>query len=159
MPKVEMEAEEANPEVVEVLAEVPKSLRTSRPNLTPSKENIKVKKCKQPTILVCASQKRNPLKPTAHEKGKAISLEPKDEDIEDIPMDDEDVGVEVEDIETQGADPITRFLEYVRPCKPKTKVPKDIDESKNPLQTPLLLDEIVFDGSCLSQVLLLNLED
>jgi len=59
-------------------------------------------------------------------------------------MDDEDVGVEVTEVEAQGVDPITQFLEYVPPRKPNTKVPKDIDERKIPLQTPLFLDKIVF---------------
>lgn len=61
-------------------------------------------------------------------------------------MDDEDVGVEVEEVEAEGAGPITRLLKYVPPRKPKFKVTMDIDESKTPLQIPLLLDEIVFDG-------------
>ena len=38
-------------------------------------------------------------------------------------------------------------------------VPKDIDERKTPLQTPMLLDEIVFEGPCLAWVPLLKLED
>jgi len=74
-------------------------------------------------------------------------------------MNDEDVGIEVEEVGTQGADPITQLLEYVPPCKPKSKVPKDIDESKTPLQTPLLWDEITFDGPRLAQVPILKLED
>lgn len=69
------------------------------------------------------------------------------------------MGAEVEEVEIQGEDPITRIPEYVPPHKPKTKIPKDIDESKTPLQTPLLLDEIVFDGLRLTRVLLLKLED
>ena len=60
-------------------------------------------------------------------------------------MDDEDVGAEVEEVEAQGVDPITWFSEYVPLCKPNSKVPKDIDESKTPLQTPLLPDQIIFD--------------
>lgn len=74
-------------------------------------------------------------------------------------MDDEDVGVEIEKVEAQGVDPITQFLNYVPPCKPKSKVPKDIDESKTPLQTPLLLDEITFDSLCLAWVLILKIKD
>lgn len=38
-------------------------------------------------------------------------------------------------------------------------MPKDIDESKTPLQTPLLSDDIVFDRPRLAQVPLLKLED
>jgi len=60
-------------------------------------------------------------------------LEPEEEEIEDIPMDDEDVGIYVEEVEAQGTNPITQLLEYIPPCKGKAKVPKDIDESKTPL--------------------------
>ena len=56
-------------------------------------------------------------------------------------------------------DPITRLPKYVPSCKPKSKVPKDIDEIKNPLQTPLLPNEITFDGPRLAQVPMLELED
>jgi len=108
---------------------------------------------------VRASPRRNQPKPTAQEKGKAINLEPEEEEIEDIPMDEEDVGVYLEEVEAQGADPITMLPEYVPSCKGKTKVLKDIDERKTPLQTPLLPDEIVFKGSRLAWVLLLKLED
>lgn len=146
VPEVEMEVEVAAPEVVEVLAEVPKSPWMPRPNPTPTKDTTKDKMGKQPAILVRASPRRNPPKPTAQEKGKAINMEPEEEDIEDILMDDEDVGVEVEEVEAQGADLITRLPEYVPLCKAMTKVPKEIDERKIPLQTPLLLDEIIFDG-------------
>ncbi|CAA3018923.1 Hypothetical predicted protein [Olea europaea subsp. europaea] len=74
-------------------------------------------------------------------------------------MDDEDVGVKVEEVEARGADPIMRFPEHVPTCKPMSKVPKDIDESKTPLQTPLLLEEIVFDDPHLARVPILKLED
>lgn len=70
-----------------------------RMNLTPTKETVKDKKGKQPFIPVRTLLRRNPSKPIAHDKGKAINLEPKEEDIEDISMDDEDVEVEVEEVE------------------------------------------------------------
>ena len=88
-----MGAEVAAPEVVEVLAEVPKSLRMLRLKPTPTKETMKDKKAKQPAISVHTSPRQNPTNPTVQEKGKAINLEREEEDIEDIPMDDEDVGV------------------------------------------------------------------
>ena len=69
------------------------------------------------------------------------------------------MGVEIEEVEAQGADPITRFPEYVSLYKPKSNVPKDIDESKTPWQTPLLLDEITFDGLRLAWVPILKLRD
>ena len=71
-------------------------------------------------------------------------------------MDEEDVEMEVE---TQGADPITQLPEHVPPRKGKDKVPKDIDESKSSLQTPLLLENIVFEGPHLGQVPVLKFED
>lgn len=72
-------------------------------------------------------------------------------------MDNEDLGEE-EDVEVKGSDPITKLSEYVPPHKGKTKVLKDIDESKVTLHMPLLPDEIVFEGPLLGQVLLLKLE-
>lgn len=143
---MEIEVEVATPEVAEVLAKVPKSPGTMRPNPTPTKETVKDKKGKQPAILVRTSLRRNTPNPIAQEKGKAINLEPEEEDIKNIPMDDEDVGKKVEEVEAQGVGPIMKFPEYVSLCKPKSKVLKDIDESKTPLKTPLLLDEIVFDS-------------
>ena len=74
-------------------------------------------------------------------------------------MDDDNMRKEVEEVESQAADPIMWLSEYVPPLKPKSKVPKDIDESKTPLQTPLLLNVIVFDGPHLARVPLLKLED
>lgn len=81
------------------------------------------------------SSRRNPPKdkPTTQEKGKAINLESEEEEIEDISMNDEDLGIDVEEVEVQGDDPITRLPKYVPPCEGKTKVPKDIDERKVPL--------------------------
>ena len=50
--EIEMEAKEVSPEVAKVLAEVPKYQRTPRPKPTPTKETMKDKKGKQPTIPV-----------------------------------------------------------------------------------------------------------
>lgn len=74
-------------------------------------------------------------------------------------MDGEDVGIDVEEVEAEGTDPITRLLEYVPLWKGKIKVLKDIDERKVQLQTPLLLDEIVFKQPHLGHVPLLNLKN
>lgn len=86
-------------------------------------------------------------------------MEQEEEEIKDISMDDEDLGVDVEDIEVEGSDPITKLPEYVPLRKGKTKVPKDIDESKAALHIPLLPDEIIFEGPRLGWVPLLKLED
>lgn len=97
---------------------------------------------------------------TPHRKReKNINLEPEEEEIEDILMDDEDMEVEVEHVEVKGSNPITKFPEYIPPCKGKTKVSKDIDERKVALHIPLLLDEIFFKGQCLGWFPLLKLED
>lgn len=58
-------------------------------------------------------------------KGKAINLEAdEEEEFEEILVEEDDVKMEVE---TQGADPITRLPAYVPPRKGKAKVPRDID--------------------------------
>ena len=78
------------------------------------------------------------------EKGKATNLEADEEEaFEEILVEEEDVEMEVE---TQGADLITRLPEYVPSCKGKAKVPKEIDESKSSLQTSLLPDDIFIEG-------------
>jgi len=51
-------------------------------------------------------------------------------------MDDEDSVMEMEDVELEGSNPISKLPEYIFPCRGKTKVSKDIDESKVTLHTP-----------------------
>lgn len=58
-----------------------------------------------------------------------------------------------------GSDPIIKLPEYIPLHKGKTKVCKDIDESKVTLHTPLLSDQIVFEEPHLGRVPLLKLED
>ena len=69
------------------------------------------------------------------------------------------MGVDVEEVEAQGANRIAQLPKYVPPLKGKAKVLKDIDERKTPLQTPLFSYEIVLEGPCLARVPLLKLED
>lgn len=49
--------------------------------------------------------------------------------------------------------------EYVPLRRGKTKVPKDIDESKVTVHTPLLPYQIMFEGPHLGRVPLVKLED
>jgi len=74
-------------------------------------------------------------------------------------MDHDDLGIDTEEIEVEGSDPITKFPKYVPPHRGKAKVPKDIGESKVTLYTPLLLEKIVFEGLQLGWILVLKLED
>jgi len=92
------------------------------------------------------------------ENGKVVELELKEE-IEKIPMDDEDITMEMDDADVKGSDPIYKLLEYIPPHRVKKKVPKDIDESKVTLHTPILLDQIFFQGLRLGHVPLIKLED
>jgi len=134
------------PESTIAIVEVPKSPRTLRP-----------KKDKKAMILVRVSP-RNPLrtKLTLQEKGKVINMEADEEESREILVEEQDVEMEVE---TQGTDPITQLPEYVPPCKGKSKVLKDIDESKSSLKNPLLLDNLVFEGLHLQRVPVLKFED
>ena len=113
-----MTAEEAVQAITEVevlesariVAKIPKSPRTPRP-----------KKDKQAMVPMCVSP-RNPLrtKLTMEEKGKAINLEAdEEEEFEEILVEEEE-DVEME-VETHGADPLTRLPTYVPPRKGKLR--------------------------------------
>jgi len=67
------------------------------------------------------SPRRNPPKSTTKDNGKAINLEDEEKDIKDIHMDDEDVGMEIEEVEAHSVDPLTWLSEYVSLSKPKSK--------------------------------------
>lgn len=53
----------------------------------------------------------------------------------------------------------TKFPGCVPPQKGNTKIPKDLDATKSALQTPLLPDGIVFEGSHLGHVPTMKFED
>ena len=53
----------------------------------------------------------------------------------------------------------TKMPAYVPPQKGKIKVPKDLDETKSSLQTSLLLDNIVFEGTHVGRVPTMKFED
>jgi len=54
---------------------------------------------------------------------------------------------------------MTMFPTYVPLQKGKARVPKDLDESKRSLQTPLLPNDIIFEGVHLGWVPVLKFED
>jgi len=64
-------------------------------------------------------------------------------------MDEEDIDMGAEDVDVEGSDPISKLPKYIPLRRGKTKVPKDIDESKVTLHIPLLLEKIIFEAPCL----------
>ena len=54
---------------------------------------------------------------------------------------------------------VEKLPEYVPPQKGKTKIPKDLDATKSSLQTPLLLDDTVFEGMHLGHVPTMKFEN
>ena len=63
------------------------------------------------------------------------------------------------DVDLEGSNHISKLPKYIPLLRGKTKVPKDIDECKVTLHTPLLSDQIVFEVPCLGRIPLLKLED
>jgi len=110
--------------------DVPKSPRTPQP-----------RKDKQTIGLVWVSLRFGKL--LVAEKGKAITTE--------IEEDEEDLQaliaqIEAQDEEEEDVFQIPSLPPYISPWKGTTKVPKDLEATKSTLQTPLLPDEIRFDG-------------
>lgn len=56
------------------------------------------------------------------------------------------------EVDTQPTLFVKRLPAFVPPQKGKAKVPKDLDETKSSLQTPLLLDGNMFEGTYLGHV-------
>jgi len=81
------------------------------------------------------------------EKGKAVTIETDDEE-EDLQalIDEIEIDEEMEEDIQLMRTPV-KFPEYVPLQKGKDKVPKDLDATKSALQSPLLPDGIVFEGS------------
>lgn len=106
-PEIAMAAEGAAPKVlnIEVLTEVPKSLRSPRSRPTLTKEGPKTKKYKQKMPHpIRASPKKHPQKenPPMQEKLKVVDMEP-EEDVEEIHMGEEDIDMGAEDVDIEGS--------------------------------------------------------
>lgn len=65
----------------------------------------------------------------------------------------------VKDIDTEGLDPISKLLDYIPLRKGKLKVPKDPNVGQFLLNTPLLPENLTFEGSRLAWIPHLKLED
>ena len=121
---------------------------------------MRPKKDKQAMVPIRVSP-RKPLRnklPMA-EKGKVVTIDTNEEEVDLQALtitveDDEDMEEDIQPIHS-----VTKLLTYVPPRKGKTKVPMDLDETKSSLQTPLLLDDIVFEGTHLGRVPTMKFED
>lgn len=56
-------------------------------------------------------------------------------------------------------EPITKLPNYIPPCKGKEKVTKDPDLENFSISTPLLLEQVPFEGPQVVSILLLNMKD
>lgn len=146
---------------VEVRVEALKSPRSPNMRATPPKVGPKTKNDKQKeTQSVCELPRKHQKKenPIARENGNIVELE-SEKDVEYISVGVEDIDMGVEDIDAEGVDPISKLPAYVPSCQDKLKVPKDINENKVTLFTPLLPDKITFKGQKLVHVPHFKLED
>jgi len=135
-------------EGIRVVVEIPKSPRTLRP-----------KKDKQAMAPIRMSS-RNPLcsKLSMAEKGKAVTIDTneEEEDLQALTIvaeEDEYLEEEIQPIFSTAKLPA-----YVPLRKGKTKVLKGPDKTKSSLQTLLLLDSIVFEGTHLGHMPTMNFE-
>lgn len=111
-------------------------------------------------VPICISL-QNPLrtKLTMEDKGKVVTIKT---DEEEMDLEELMVAENVEEGMGKEAKPVplsTKLPAYIPLQKGKAKVPKDIDETKSSLQTPLLPDNIILEGTHLGQVLGLKFED
>ena len=73
-------------------------------------------------------------------------MEIEEKDIEDILMDDEDMGVEVEDVEVEGSDLLLSFLNTYLHARARPRY-RRISMRARPPYKPSTVDDIVFEGS------------
>ena len=65
----------------------------------------------------------------------------------------------MEDIDVKGVESISKFPDYIPPCKGKVKVTKDPDAVKFLIHTPLLPKSITFEDPHLARIPHLKMED
>jgi len=74
-----------------------------------------------------------------------------------------DIGEEeyqgVEELDTKEIEHVSHFPVYIPPWKGKTKVTKDLDSRKFLVLTPLLLEQVEFEGTTLAWIAMLKMED
>lgn len=127
---------------------IPKSTWTPRPKKDP-----------QVAGPICMSLQNLWLgKMFVEDKSKAINLETddKEEDLRGF-IEEIEVGEEMEE-DIQPVRVIAKLPKYVPPRKGRVKVPKYLDVVKSALQTPLLQEEILFEGSDLGHMPMMKFE-
>lgn len=68
-------------------------------------------------------------------------------------------GQGIKDIDAQGVEPITKLPDYISLCKGKVKVAKDPDSYNFSISTPLLPEQVPFEGLQLAWIPFLKMED
>jgi len=141
-------AEELHPaqedmEEVAATPEVPKSPRT-----------MQLRKDKQTMGPIQVSPRFNKL--PVEEKGQATTIEinEDEEDLQDLIAQ-----IKAQDEEVEDAIQLPSLPPYLPPWHGMAKIPKDLDTAKRTLQTPLLPNDIRFDGFPLGQVPSIKFED
>lgn len=78
---------------------------------------------------------------------------------EPLDLDEEEFHRDIKEMNVKEGEPITQILKYIPSCKSTTKVPKDPNNTKFMISTPLLPEKVVFDGAMLGRIPSLKLED
>lgn len=134
---------------MEALAPMPIVPRSPKLNPIHLQETQKPNKDNQKKLVpVCESPKKHSAtqkKNKGKQPEKVVDLEAEE-------------GQGIEDIDTEGVEPLTKFPDYIPPCKGKEKVTKDPDLNKFVISTPLLLEQVPFEGLCLARIPLLKME-
>jgi len=78
---------------------------------------------------------------------------------EPLDLDEEQLHGGIREIDTEEADPITHPPPYIPPRKATAKAPKDLDSVKFMVSTPLLLENVLFEGNLLAHIPNMKMED
>lgn len=72
---------------------------------------------------------------------------------------EEDEFQRVEEFDAEEGEPITWLSKYIPSRKGKTKVTKDPNSRKFTVSTPLLLEQVEFEGTILARIIVLKMEE
>lgn len=69
-----------------------------------------------------------------------------------LDLDEEELHGGIDEVDLEEVQPITWLLRYIPPRKSMTKVPKDLDNTKFMVSTPLLPKSVMVEGPLLAQI-------